>query len=89
MAYLVLRAGRECGLPSGNTDGHAFQRLLRPIVLPVVSNTVLVDASVDAATRPLGDLVIEQSLDARPLMTVKGSRKLPRDHQKETVWFRS
>ena len=76
MAYLVLRAVDESvdRLPEIQMDMH-FNDSSGPIVLPVVSNTVLVDASVDAATRPLGDLVIEQSLDARPLMTGEGEQE--------------
>ena len=76
MAYLVLRAVDESvdRLPEIQMDMH-FNDSSGPIVLPVVSNTVLVDASVDAATRPLGDLVIEQSLDARPLLTGEGEQE--------------
>ncbi|GAB5402408.1 MAG: hypothetical protein Aurels2KO_06390 [Aureliella sp.] len=69
MAYLVLQAMDPSvdRLPAVQMDMH-FTDSSGPIVLPVLSNTVLVDAVAEAAPRPIGDLVIEQKLDARPML---------------------
>lgn len=77
MAYLVLRAIDPSvdRLPEIQMDMH-FNDSSGPIVLPVVSNTVLVDAATEPAARPLDDLVIEQSLDARPMLLGKGDREV-------------
>ena len=77
MAYLVLRAidASVDRLPEIQMDMH-FNDSSGPIVLPVVSNTVLVDAAAEPAVRPLSDLVIEQSLDPRPMLLGKGDREV-------------
>lgn len=69
MAYLVLQALDPSvdRLPAVQMDMH-FNDASGPIVLPVLSNTVLVDAGAEPAPRPIGDLVIEQKLDARPML---------------------
>lgn len=69
MAYLVLQATDPSvdSLPPVQMDMH-FNDASGPIVLPVLSNTVLVDASADPAPRPVADLVIEQKLDARSIL---------------------
>ena len=72
MAYLVLQAMDPSvdRLPEVQMDMH-FNDASGPIVLPVLSNTVLIDAVSEPAPRPLGDLVIEQTLDARPMLEKK------------------
>ncbi len=72
MAYLVLQAADPSvdHLPAVQMDMH-FNDASGPIVLPVLSNTVLIDAAADPAPRPLDDLVIEQTLDARPMLDQK------------------
>ncbi len=72
MAYLVLQATDPSvdRLPAVQMDMH-FNDASGPIVLPVLSNTVLIDAAADPVPRPLADLVIEQTLDARPLLDKK------------------
>lgn len=72
LAYLVLQAKDPSvdRLPEIQMDMH-FNDSSGPIVLPVVSNTVLVDASATAAPRPIKDLVVEQTLDARPMLQAK------------------
>lgn len=72
LAYLVLQAKDPSvdRLPAIQMDMH-FNDASGPIVLPVVSNTVLVDASASAAPRPIKDLVVEQTLDARPMLQGK------------------
>ena len=77
MAYLVLRAvdASVDRLPEIQMDMH-FNDASGPIVLPVVSNTVLVDASAQPSVRPIADLVIEQSLDPRPMLNDKGEREV-------------
>ncbi|WP_146523344.1 hypothetical protein [Stieleria varia] len=72
MAYLVLQANDPSvdRLPAVQMDMH-FTDASGPIVLPVLSNTVLIDAAADPAPRPVSDLVIEQTLDARPMLLGK------------------
>ena len=72
LAYLVVQAKDPSvdRLPSVQMDMH-FTDSSGPIVLPVVSNTVLVDASTTAASRPIKDLMVEQTLDARPMLDGK------------------
>ncbi|MEO1527218.1 MAG: hypothetical protein AAFX06_17395 [Planctomycetota bacterium] len=72
LAYLALQAKDPSvdRLPEIQMDMH-FTDASGPIVLPVLSNTVLVDASTDAAPRPVKDLAIEQTLDARPMLEGK------------------
>lgn len=75
MAYLVLKANDPSvdRLPAVQMDMH-FNDASGPIVLPVLSNTVLVDAAAAPAPRPVADLVIEQTLDARPMLENKEDR---------------
>lgn len=77
MAYLVLQAvdASVDRLPEIQMDMH-FNDSSGPIVLPVVSNTVLVDAATEPAKRPLGDVVLEQTLDARSMLTESGDREV-------------
>jgi len=77
MAYLVLQATDPSvdRLPAVQMDMH-FNDASGPIVLPVLSNTVLVDASADPAPRPIADLVIEQTLDARPMIENKDEKNV-------------
>lgn len=77
MAYLVLQAvdASVDRLPEIQMDMH-FNDASGPIVLPIVSNTVLVDAGSDPVTRPLADLVVEQTLDARPMLQGQGDREV-------------
>ena len=72
MAYLVLQAMDPSvdRLPAVQMDMH-FNDASGPIVLPVMSNTVLIDAAVEPSPRPVADLVIEQTLDARPMLEDK------------------
>jgi hypothetical protein len=72
LAYLVLQASDPSvdRLPAVQMDMH-FNDASGPIVLPVLSNTVLVDAAAEPAPRPVSDLVIEQTLDARPMLEKK------------------
>ncbi|MCA9136972.1 MAG: hypothetical protein KDB00_09435 [Planctomycetales bacterium] len=72
MAYLVLKANDPSvdRLPAVQMDMH-FNDASGPIVLPVLSNTVLVDAAAEPAPRPVADLVIKQTLDARPMLQRK------------------
>ncbi|MEM6470549.1 MAG: hypothetical protein AAF802_13415, partial [Planctomycetota bacterium] len=72
LAYLALQAKDPSvdRLPEIQMDMH-FTDASGPIVLPVLSNTVLVDASTNAAPRPIKDLAIEQTLDARPMLEGK------------------
>ncbi|MEO1616578.1 MAG: hypothetical protein AAFV88_12050 [Planctomycetota bacterium] len=72
LAYMVLKAIDPSvdRLPEVQMDMH-FTDASGPIVLPVVSNTVLVDASTTAAPRPIQDLSLEQTLDARPFLQGK------------------
>jgi len=75
LAYLVLQAVDPSvdRLPAVQMDMH-FNDASGPIVLPVVSNTVLVDASAESAPRPVADLVIEQTLDPRPMLEGQDDR---------------
>ncbi|EMI18253.1 protein disulfide isomerase [Rhodopirellula maiorica SM1] len=77
MAYLVLQAADPSvdRLPAVQMDMH-FNDASGPIVLPVLSNTVLIDAAADPAPRPLDDLVIEQTLDARPMLEKKDEQNV-------------
>lgn len=77
MAYLVLQATDPSvdRLPAVQMDMH-FTDASGPIVLPVLSNTVLVDASAKPAPRPVADLVIEQKLDARPMLENTDDQKV-------------
>ncbi len=77
MAYLVLQAvdASVDRLPEIQMDMH-FNDSSGPIVLPIVSNTVLVDAGVEPVARPVGDLVIEQTLDARPMIQGEGDQEV-------------
>ena len=72
LAYLVLQATDPSvdSLPPVQMDMH-FNDASGPIVLPVMSNTLLIDASADPAPRPVADLVIEQKLDARSILENK------------------
>lgn len=77
MAYLVLQATDPSvdSLPAVQMDMH-FTDASGPLVLPVLSNTVLVDASAQPAARPMADLMIEQKLDARAMLENKDERKV-------------
>lgn len=77
MAYLVLQAMDPSvdSLPAVQMDMH-FNDASGPIVLPVLSNTLLVDASAEPAPRPVSDLIIEQKLDARPMLESKDEQKV-------------
>ncbi|WP_146598362.1 hypothetical protein [Novipirellula aureliae] len=76
MAYIVLRATDPSvdRLPAIQMDMH-FNDSTGPIVLPILSNTVLVDASSEPVARPVADLVIEQTLDARAI--AEGNKEKP------------
>ena len=77
MAYLVLQAVDPSvdRLPEVQMDMH-FNDASGPIVLPVVSNGVLIDAAAEAASRPIADLVIEQTLDPRAMLENRDDKEV-------------
>ena len=77
LAYLVLQATDPSvdSLPAVQMDMH-FVDSSGPIVLPVLSNTILVDAAAEPAPRPISDLVIEHKLDARDMLEGKDEQKV-------------
>ncbi|MEM9065195.1 MAG: hypothetical protein AAGB51_06850 [Planctomycetota bacterium] len=79
-AYIVLRATDESidAVPQIQVD-LSFEDTTGSVVLPVVSNILLIDAGSEPIARPTSDVLLEQMIDPRPLLQGEEGREVHLD----------